>query len=708
MTLNASGNLGLGVTPSAWNSNSKALQLPSFISLSQQNSGALNLMSYAYESSANTFTYGATGVYATRLSMNPNDGVIAFYNSTTGTAGNAISFTQAMTLNASGNLSVGNTNDTYKLDVSGTGRFTGVLTGTSATFSGILTVTSSSGTKAILATTRAFGVNRNFQIAVDEYEEGQFTITPSTTQGGSGYTTPIFKLAATGAATFSSSVTATQFTSTGGRGTDYGYELPDWQIYNTSSGNNLAFSNYTVDFLTITSGGNYQLRNTVYSTSADVTTTTYRQLYPSGYNIAEIAVRTDGQYYAGAFSFRTADAANANVLVERLLIASTGAATFSSSVTATQGIFTGGAIPNLFIQSASGGTSVQFRATANESSQQVNLVAESNHPLTFWTNSTERMRITSGGLIGMGVTNPSEKLHLKDATTGYVGLRLEGTGVYAGTDWTMYASSTSPSTANDFLGFYNNSTTDGAVAGYKMSILKNGNVGIGTNLNTNGFSRLVLNGGANGNESGIQVNYGASTYGGFALTTLSAAGGGMAVYTYTGNVGSESYSERMRITSAGNVGIGTTSPAYKLDVTGEVRTSAGYLFNNQAASGFFSWYAYSGTVYVYSSAVGNLASINGTTGAYTAVSDINKKKDFELSNLGLDAVMGLKPTMYRMNSEYGTQKHLGFIAQEVKDYIPQAYVESGNFIGLSEMPLIATLTKAVQELKAELDTLKNK
>jgi len=241
-----------------------------------------------------------------------------------------------------------------------------------------------------------------------------------------------------------------------------------------------------------------------------------------------------------------------------------------------------------------------------------------------------------------------------------------------------------------------------------MSILKNGNVGIGTNLNTNGFSRLVLNGGANGNESGIQVNYGASTYGGFALTTLSAAGGGMAVYTYTGNVGSESYSERMRITSAGNVGIGTTSPAYKLDVTGEVRTSAGYLFNNQAASGFFSWYAYSGTVYVYSSAVGNLASINGTTGAYTAVSDINKKKDFELSNLGLDAVMGLKPTMYRMNSEYGTQKHLGFIAQEVKDYIPQAYVESGNFIGLSEMPLIATLTKAVQELKAELDTLKNK
>ena len=160
--------------------------------------------------------------------------------------------------------------------------------------------------------------------------------------------------------------------------------------------------------------------------------------------------------------------------------------------------------------------------------------------------------------------------------------------------------------------------------------------------------------------------------------------------------------------SAAYVGIGNTSPAYKLDVTGQVKSTAGYVFNNQTGSGTFTWYGFGGNIYALSSSVGNLVNINGTTGAYTAISDINKKKDFELSNLGLDAVMGLKPTMYRMNSEYGTQKHLGFIAQEVKDYIPHAYVESGNFIGLSEMPLIATLTKAVQELKAELDTLKNK
>ena len=85
----------------------------------------------------------------------------------------------------------------------------GALTGTSATLSGLLTLSSGAGTKAVWATTRNFGVNRNFQIAVDEYAESAFTITPSTTLGGSSYTTPIFTLAAAGAATFASTITGT-------------------------------------------------------------------------------------------------------------------------------------------------------------------------------------------------------------------------------------------------------------------------------------------------------------------------------------------------------------------------------------------------------------------------------------------------------------------------------------------------------------------
>ena len=75
-------------------------------------------------------------------------------------------------------------------------------------------------------------------------------------------TTQLFKLTGAGAATFSANVYAPIFTSTGGRGTNYGFRLPDWQIYNTSSGNALAFNNYTTDFLYINSSGNVGIGTT--------------------------------------------------------------------------------------------------------------------------------------------------------------------------------------------------------------------------------------------------------------------------------------------------------------------------------------------------------------------------------------------------------------------------------------------------------------
>ena len=99
---------------------------------------------------------------------------------------------------------------------------------------------------------------------------------------------------------------------------------------------------------------------------------------------------------------------------------------------------------------------------------------------TFQSNGTNVMKLTSAGRLGLEVPNPdvNAKLHIADTANGYVGIRLSGSGNFTGTDWTLYASSDSAPSANDFFGIYNNSTTDSATSDYKVKVYKDGNVNI--------------------------------------------------------------------------------------------------------------------------------------------------------------------------------------------------------------------------------------
>jgi hypothetical protein len=124
MRLDASGNLGLGVTPSAWVSTTNALQLKeSWAALSSNTfSGSLDLTNNAYQSTTSTWIYRNTFTASRYQQLN---GVHSWYNAPSGTAGNAITFTQAMTLDASGNLGIGTTSPSGKLHIAAT---TGVAT----------------------------------------------------------------------------------------------------------------------------------------------------------------------------------------------------------------------------------------------------------------------------------------------------------------------------------------------------------------------------------------------------------------------------------------------------------------------------------------------------------------------------------------------------------------------------------------------------
>jgi hypothetical protein len=102
MTLDSSGNLGLGATPSAF-ATVKAMQLNTASTL-MAFTNEFDIGQNVYYNAGNKYiTTGAATLYA------QTTGQHQWFNAPSGTAGNAISFTQAMTLDASGNLLVGTT-----------------------------------------------------------------------------------------------------------------------------------------------------------------------------------------------------------------------------------------------------------------------------------------------------------------------------------------------------------------------------------------------------------------------------------------------------------------------------------------------------------------------------------------------------------------------------------------------------------------------
>ena len=119
MRLDSSGNLGLGVVPSAWGL-FKVLQIGT-------NYGALSFAGIGGTMITNAFFDGGAYRYlnndfAAAFEYNiSSGGGFVWRQAPSGTAGNAISFTQAMTLDASGNLGLGATSPSAKLDIVGLG-----------------------------------------------------------------------------------------------------------------------------------------------------------------------------------------------------------------------------------------------------------------------------------------------------------------------------------------------------------------------------------------------------------------------------------------------------------------------------------------------------------------------------------------------------------------------------------------------------------
>lgn len=192
--------------------------------------------------------------------------------------------------------------------------------------------------------------------------------------------------------------------------------------------------------------------------------------------------------------------------------------------------------------------------------------------------------VTGSGQIGAGTTVPDSEFHIVGSGTRFLTLDRSGVRSY---DLGVNSSGT-------FLVTDNSATAD------RIAISVSGSVGIGT---TNPGATLQVEGNT------------------LTLNTEGSAQGKQLYFRYSdgANIQSDSYlyfstggspTEKMRITSAGNVGIGVTAPSYKLEISGKAYASTELQANTavmNTTTGYASFGSNSGTTPVR---VGRDASLN--------------------------------------------------------------------------------------------------
>ena len=214
--------------------------------------------------------------------------------------------------------------------------------------------------------------------------------------------------------------------------------------------------------------------------------------------------------------------------------------------------------------------------------------------MLFSTNNTERVRITSAGNVGIGTSSPAERLTVNSASSEFA---IQWSG--PGNEWVL------ASAAN--RSYIRNKTASVET----LTILNAGNVGIGTS-SPDANAKLDVAGTVRSGAGGSDPGTGAAFYfvGSGSFQTV-IGGAAFAVNTGANNA----RTEKMRIDSSGNVGIGTSSPGAKLDVSSSTfnivasRSTGGYAaFQRIAPAGQWTYDFYT---------------INGVEAARITVTDTN-------------------------------------------------------------------------------------
>ena len=400
-------------------------------------------------------------------------------------------------------------------------------------------------------------------------------------------------------------------------------------------------------------------------------------------------------------------------------------------------------------------------------------------------NQSTSLYCDSNNRVGIGTTSPTALLTLESSSfSPYPGIDIKSTNTYPGGEIRFLDSSGSEVSTieaynnpgisylrlNHNVGSLSSTLTldDGflhlSTAGSeRMRINSLGNVGIGTtspssqvgstkvlDISSNGNGEIILDHTDAGSSSDlglyswnrnndhlahIKASCDGATDSAFISLHTQATGGSFS---------NPSSNERMRITSDGNVGIGTTSPNSKLHVAGTVSLSTPLAnFDGNVGSGVYGAVSvrvdninYGTAMKFYrslsadnnaigfqngASTVGSI-SIGASSTSYNTTSDYRLKENLTAITDGIDRLKQLKPR--RFNFIGNADVVDGFIAHEAKEVIPESVTGEKDEVlpngdpvyqGIDQAKIVPLLTAALQEavtkieqLETRIQTLENK
>lgn len=338
--------------------------------------------------------------------------------------------------------------------------------------------------------------------------------------------------------------------------------------------------------------------------------------------------------------------------------------------------------------------------------------------LTLKSAGTTAVTIDTSQNVGIGTSSPAYKVDIQNA--GNFSAQLKATaGNYA--QWSIVGNAGTSNFGTDNVGgyaqtvgaipflFYTNNTE-------RMRIDSSGNVGIGTaspseklgvagNVNASGY--YYLSSGSNGKYFGL----GNSISGSYAATDLAIwnVSSGNTFFYQNG-------SERMRITSAGSVLVGTTSVSFgeklsiKSDTSGSgsdgiyVANSSGTTLFRVRSDGAFQTGAASLSPYNNTAAVSANCYINTDGTLLRATSSLKYKRDVQDATFGLAEVLRLRAVTYKGKNEVDGEKVYGGLIAEQVDEIGLTqfvqYAEDGTPDALHYGNMVSLCVKAMQEQQA--------